>query len=132
MLEPSNFSRLTLAIKVGGGQQGRGRSIFRAMPKVKVSGQSAQPPDVAFTKIRDLLEKDKDLRKLDGNYQCRFDDKKLTGEAAGSMFKAAMSVQANGAGSQVEIIVDLPFHLALAKGMVEKTLQKKLDESLSS
>jgi hypothetical protein len=42
-----------------------------------------------------------------------------------------MKVKEHQAGSQVEIIVDLPLHLALVKGMVEKTLKKKLEEALS-
>ncbi len=78
-----------------------------------------------------MLSNDKDLRKLDSKYKCEFNDKDLTGVADGSMFKAKMNIQAAGAGSKVEITVDLPFHLALVKGMVESTLKKKLEEALA-
>lgn len=43
-----------------------------------------------------------------------------------------MTVAPNGAGSEVEIVVDLPLALTLVKGMIQKTLQKKLDGVLST
>jgi hypothetical protein len=55
----------------------------------------------------------------------------MSGTAQGSMFKAKLNVKENAGGSTVAVTVDLPMTLMLMKGMVEKTLQKKLDEALS-
>lgn len=101
------------------------------MPKVTVKGDSPYSAKETFDKISNLLNKDGDLRKLDPAYKCEFDPNAMTGSASGSQFKANMSVKPQGDKAVVEIVVDLPFHLALVKGMVERTLQAKLDKTLS-
>ena len=101
------------------------------MPSIKVEKQSQLNASETFKRISNLLSNDKDLRKLDSKYKCEFNEKELSGKADGSMFKAKMNIKEAGAGSKVEITVDLPMTLALVKGMVEKTLQKKLEEALS-
>jgi hypothetical protein len=101
------------------------------MPSIKVEKQSELSANDSFKRISDLLSNDKDLRKLDAKYKCEFNAKDMTGVADGSMFKAKMNVKEEKGGSKVEITVDLPFHLAMVKGMVQKTLQKKLEEALS-
>jgi hypothetical protein len=101
------------------------------MPKLSVETQSKLSAKEAFEKVTKLLEHDSDLKKLDSSYSCQFDPASLTGVASGKLFKAKMEIQDQGDGSKVTIIVDLPMTLALAKGMVQKTLQKKLDVSLS-
>lgn len=101
------------------------------MPSIKIEKQSKLSTGDSFKRISDLLSNDKDLRKLDSKYKCEFNAQDLTGVADGSMFKAKMNVKESQGGSKVEITVELPFHLALVKGMVEKTLQKKLEEALS-
>ena len=103
----------------------------RHMPSIKIEKQTNLSADDSYKRISNLLSNDKDLRKLDAKYKCEFNDKNLTGVADGSMFKAKMNVKSAGSGSKVEIVVDLPFHLALVKGMVESTLKKKLEEALS-
>ena len=100
------------------------------MPSVKIEKQSKLSADDSFKRISDLLSNDKDLRKLDASYKADFNQQTRSGTAEGSMFKAKLNVSAGGEGSTVQITVDLPFHLALVKGMVEKTLQQKLDEAL--
>jgi hypothetical protein len=47
------------------------------------------------------------------------------------MFKAKINVKEAGGGSNIQITVDLPLSLALMKGMVQKTLEKKLEEALA-
>src|SRR5688572_23507389 len=101
------------------------------MPKVTIKKTSKLTVNDTFNKVKTFLSADKDLKKLDANYQCTFDEKALTGQAKGKMFQANMKVSAAGEGSVVEIVVDLPLALTLAKGMVERTLQKKLDETLT-
>lgn len=101
------------------------------MPSVKIEKQCKLSADDSFKRISDLLSNDKDLRKLDASYKAAFNPATRSGSADGSMFKAKMNVTEAAGGSKVEIVVDLPFHLALAKGMVEKTLSKKLEEALA-
>ncbi len=101
------------------------------MPTVKVQAQTAMKSNDTFKRVSELLTNDADLRKLDSKYEVKFDEKSLSGTANGSMFKAKMNISENSGGSKVEIVVDLPFHLSLVKGMVEKTLQKKLNEALA-
>ncbi len=105
--------------------------LFPHMPSIKVEFQSKLTPADSFKRISDILSNDKDLRKLDASYKADFNPQTLSGQAEGSMFKAKLAVSPNAAGSTVLVTVDLPFHLALAKGMVEKTLQKKLGEALA-
>lgn len=100
------------------------------MPSVKVSAQTNLPPQECFGRVTQMLEKDAELRKLDPKYSCNFDSGSLSGTAEGSQFKAKMKVLPQGTGSEVEIQVELPFHLALVKGLVQKTLEKKLNSSL--
>lgn len=101
------------------------------MPSVKIEKQTKLTPDDSFKRISDLLSNDKDLRKLDASYKADFNTQTRSGTAEGSMFKAKLNVNESAGGSTIQIVVDLPFHLALAKGMVEKTLQKKLEEVLT-
>ena len=101
------------------------------MPTIKVEKQTALSANDSFKRISDMLSNDKDIRKLDSKYKCEFNAQQRTGVADGSLFKAKMSVADAASGSKVEIVVELPFHLTMVKGMVEKTLQKKLEEALS-
>lgn len=101
------------------------------MPKVKVEANSKHSADETFKKIKNLLETDRDLRKMDASYQCKFNEQSLSGSAKGSKFSADMRVTTKGAGSVVEIEVDLPLVLTPVKGVVQSTLQKKLDSTLA-
>lgn len=100
------------------------------MPKVKVQCQTQHSPEEAFKRVTDVLDNDPELRKLDPAYSSSFNSDTLSGTASGKLFKADLAVKENGGGCEVEIIVDLPMKLALVKGMVEKTLQKKIDKVL--
>lgn len=75
------------------------------------------------------MSDDKDLRKLDSNYKCQFDDGTLTGTAKGKQFEAKLKV-VSGSKTQVSLEVNLPLLLTPFKGMVETTLNKKLDSVL--
>jgi len=101
------------------------------MPKVKVTSNSKLTPQETFKKIKQMLETDADLRKLDSSYRCEFNDAQLTGSAKGGKFQAQLRVQNSGQGAQVEIDVDLPLMLTPVKGIVQSTLQKKLDQVLA-
>jgi hypothetical protein len=100
------------------------------MPKVNIKSDSKYSAKETYEKVKSLLSNDADLKKLDPSFACTFDDSTMTGVAKGGMFKADMKVEDKSPTSSVEIIVDLPFHLALVKGMVKKTLEKKLIKEL--
>ena len=102
------------------------------MPSVKVTRQTSLSAKESYEKITHLLENDKELQKLDPGYKCDFDASSMTGKAKGKQFKADMNISEQGDGSVVELNVDLPFHLGLVKGLVQKTLQKKVDDLLPS
>lgn len=78
-----------------------------------------------------MLESDKDLQKLDPGYKCTWAPEKLWGEAKGKQFTAQLKVSEVQGKANIEVQVDLPFHLALVKGVVEKTLTKKLEAAIS-
>jgi hypothetical protein len=101
------------------------------MPKVKVESQSKHSPQETFAKIKQLLENDKDLRKMDSGYVCKFNEAGMTGSAKGGKFEADMKVVAKGTGAMVEIEVSLPLMLTPIKGIVQTTLQKKLESALA-
>ncbi len=100
------------------------------MPKFKVEKTSTLKPEESFKKIKQFLSEDPDLKTLDSSYKCQFEDDKLTGSAKGQKFNAQMQVLPNGDTSKVEITVDLPLLLMPFKGLVENTLNKKLDRLL--
>lgn len=101
------------------------------MPKFKVESKSNHSAQDTYEKIKSLLENDRDLRKMDSSYICNFNDSGLTGTAKGSKFEAEMKVAGAGAGANVEIEVSLPFMLTPLKGVVQSTLQKKLESALA-
>lgn len=101
------------------------------MPKIKISKTSGYSSQIAFEKVSTMLRTDHDLRKLDPKYVCEFDPKKLSGTAVGKQFNAKLAVTAQGEKSEISIEVDLPLILIAVKGLVEKTLQKKVDEALA-
>lgn len=101
------------------------------MPKIKVETESKKSAQETFKAIRNLLENDRDLRKMDSSYTCNFNESSLTGSAKGGKFEADMKVVAKGSGSSVAIEVNLPLMLTPVKGVVQSTLQKKLETALS-
>ena len=101
------------------------------MPKVKVESQSKHSVEETFKKIRHMLESDGDLRRMDSSYTCQFNDKAMTGTAKGSKFEADMKVVSSAGGAKVEIEVSLPLMLTPVKGIVQSTLQKKLESALA-
>lgn len=101
------------------------------MPTIKLEKTSNKTPQEAFSSLKNFLESDKELLKLDPKLQYNFDMAGLKGNAKGSYFEAKVNVTEKAGGSNISFIVELPFHLALMKGMVEKTLNGKIDQALA-
>lgn len=101
------------------------------MPKITVNHESQTAAPEAFEKIKNFFETDQDIRKLASDMKVSFSDDKLTGKATASQFSADFSVKAEGAGSKVSVLVDLPFILTPFKGKVQETLEKKLKKYLA-
>jgi hypothetical protein len=101
------------------------------MPKFTVETASKKSAEETFKAIRELLENDRDLRKMDSGYTCKFNEAAMSGNAKGGKFEADMKVVSKGTGSNVTIEVSLPLMLTPVKGMVQSTLQKKLESILA-
>ena len=100
------------------------------MPKVTVDHKSQLGAKDAYEKIKSFFETDADIRRLDPSMKCEFEPSKMTGKAKGSQFKADIAVKADGSGSVVSVVVDLPLLLTPFKGKVQETIQKKLSKYL--
>jgi hypothetical protein len=100
------------------------------MPKVNVDHECKLSVDDAFSKIKNFFENDQDIRRLDPKMECTFADSAKTGKAKGSKFNADIAVKSHGAGSKIQIVVDLPLVLTPFKGKVQETIQKKLAKYL--
>jgi hypothetical protein len=101
------------------------------MPKLKCESKTARSPQEAFAKLKALLESDRDLRAMDSSYRCQFDEATLSGTAKGNKFEAEMKIAPAGEGANVAIEVSLPLMLTPLKGIVQSTLQKKMDKALA-
>jgi hypothetical protein len=101
------------------------------MAKFIIESKSAQSAEKAFEKIKNFLENDPELKKLDPKIKCTFDSKNLCGEAKGGQFKAAIKVVENGPAADITVSVDLAFILSPFKNKVQETLQKKLTKALA-
>ena len=101
------------------------------MPTIKLEKSTKKTPQDAFNLIKNFLESDKELSKLDPKLQYNFDDQGLKGTAKGNYFEAKVNVTPHQEGANVSFVVDLPFHLSLMKGMIEKTLGRKVEQALS-
>jgi hypothetical protein len=100
------------------------------MPKISIDHASSVSYDQALIKIKAFFETDKDLQKIDPKMQCQFSPDG-TGKVKGSQFKADIVVKAEGSGSKINVVVDLPLLLTPFKGKVEETLKKKLSQYLA-
>ena len=98
------------------------------MPKVNIEYNSPLDAEATFTKVKEMLNSDEDLRKIDSSIQCDFADTARTGTVKGSKFQAEMNVSDS---SQVNITVDLPFILGAFKGQVKSQIEKKLAQILA-
>lgn len=100
------------------------------MPKFTIEHNSSHSAKETFDKIK-AFTSDEELRRFDPKMQCQFNDGAMNGSIKGSQFKAELNVLAQGTGSKIEIVVDLPMLLAPFKGKVQETLQKKLSKYLA-
>lgn len=101
------------------------------MPKISIDHKCSLPATEAYTKIKTFFDSDADIRRLDPKLSCSFTDSTMTGKATGSQFKADIAVKGDGAGSSVNVTVDLPLLLTPFKGKVQETIAKKLAKYLA-
>lgn len=101
------------------------------MPKISVDHKSTKSAPEALGILKNFFETDQDLRRLDPKLSCDFSESTLSGKVNGSQFKANIAVKADGHGSQVSVVIDLPLLLSPFKGKVEETLKKKLSKFLA-
>ncbi len=101
------------------------------MPRVIVEAKTSLSPVEAFKKVKELLQTDSDLKKMDPTCVFTFNDAKASGAAKAKMFSAEMTVLAEQSGSSVKILVDLPLMLTPAKGIVQSTLERKIAKALA-
>ena len=101
------------------------------MPKITIDHQSSIATEQAMAAITKFFETDQDLQRFDPKIQCQFSTKEGKGKVTGSQFKADVEVKAQGAGSQIKVVIDLPLLLTPFKGKVEETIKKKLAKYLA-
>ena len=101
------------------------------MPKITVDHKSSVAATEALAKIKTFFETDKDMHAMDSKIKCDFNESSLKGKVIGSQFKADVSVQAQGPGCLVNVVIDLPLIMTPFKGKVEETLKRKLAKYLA-
>jgi hypothetical protein len=101
------------------------------MSKFTIEHESSHNPKEAYEKIKKFLSNDEDLKKFDAKLQSQFDDGSMTGSIKGSQFKADVAVVPAGAGSKVQVTIDLPMLLMAFKGKIQETMSKKLTKYLT-
>jgi hypothetical protein len=100
------------------------------MPKFTVEHSIEKDPEETYKTVKGFLSKSGEIKKLDANAKCLFDDSKKSAAISGSQFKAEMQVSGKGESSKVVITVDLPFLLTPFKGKIQESLQKMLTKHL--
>lgn len=101
-----------------------------AMAKFTIEHQCASNQGQTYDKIKNLFEKEVDLTRYDSNAKCHYDDAKMCCVVKGGQFNAVLSVNPQGPGSKVSIVVDLPLLLMPFKGKVQESLEKMLKKHL--
>lgn len=101
------------------------------MPKFKVEAPSPLNAKETFGKIKTFLETADDLKKIDPNLTCSFDEAKLKGHAKGKQFKADISISQENPHCVVSIEIEIPLLLTPLKGKIQESLQRKLKKALA-
>jgi hypothetical protein len=100
------------------------------MAKLKVEKTTSLNAEETYQKVKNFIQNDEGLRKLDQHYKCEFDDAGKICHAKGNQFTAQLSIKPEALGSKVEVEVEIPFALSLFKGKIQEMLQHKLDKTL--
>ena len=101
------------------------------MPSVNIVRKTSYNAEDSFQIVAEVLSTDPDLKKLDPKFKFELDPETRTGEAEGTLFKAKVRVADHGNdGSTIELSVEFPITMMAFKGMIERSLQKKIDEAL--
>jgi hypothetical protein len=101
------------------------------MPKFKVETPSSLSAKETYSRIKDFLESGEDLKKIDANIVCTFEDSKMKGLAKGKQFKAEITILQGNPECTVSVEVEIPFLLSPLKGKIQESLQRKLKKALA-
>lgn len=101
------------------------------MPKLTIENPSQLTANEAYTRLKELLARDSELKTFDRDYSCLFDEDQKRGTAQGKQFRAAFEVFQHGTGSLIRIDVDYPFFLTPLRNKLKETLEKKLVKALA-
>lgn len=100
------------------------------MSKFTVDHKVQHSSDKTFETIQKVLSAGEDLKKFDSKIECIFDSSSKSCQIKGSQFKADLKVVAVGEGSNIEVVVDLPFLLMPFKGKIAESLTKMFKKHL--
>lgn len=102
------------------------------MPKVNIYAKSNLSQQETFSKIKQLLEGDQDIKKFDPSFSVSLNDSNFSGQAAGKQFKGEFQIVAQGSTtSAVDLTLDLPLALYPFKGKIKSVLENKLEKALA-
>lgn len=100
------------------------------MSKFTVDHKVQHSSDKTFETIQKVLSTGEDLKKFDPKIECNFNSSDKTCQIKGSQFKADLKVISSGEGSNIEVVVDLPFLLMPFKGKIAESLTKLFKKHL--
>lgn len=100
------------------------------MPQISLSLDSKHSQEQTFLWIKKKLSAAKDIEKNIGSFSTKSDTKKCTLELNGKKIKVLVKVKKKLTKSLVCVEVDLPFKLALLKGIIKQKLEKKISDLL--
>lgn len=100
------------------------------MATISIQRTTDLPAREVYEKVRIILSEDKSLRKLDPTYTVDFDATALTGSVRGKLFAAGLKV-ASSTNTRVALEVNLAKQVMVFKGLVEKSLEQRLDALLA-
>lgn len=100
------------------------------MAQFTIKHDVKQPVDKTFETVERILTKGDDLKKYDPKIVCTFDAASKSCNIKGSQFKAEMNVSPTAGGSQIQVVVEIPFLLMPFKGKITESLTRLFEKHL--
>ena len=102
-----------------------------SMAKINIEYNSSLNAEETYSKIKGLIDDNKDLKSIDKNYSFSMDDDKKQASAKGKGFDADMQVISSGDTSVVKFSINIGLMLSPFKGVIEEKLKSRLEKVLS-